>query len=293
MSNSPIRNAESRQRLGRGLAALLGDTKSEVEVTGTTSGIKNVPIEFVRSNSKNPRQVFSEQDLEDLAASIHERGIIQPIIVRAVAGASDAYEIVAGERRWRAAQKAGQHSVPIICMQLTDREALEFSIVENVQRSDLNALEEARGYARLAAEYGYSHADIGRVIGKSRSHVANTLRLLGLPDHTQSLLMTGALSAGHARALLGVSNPDAVADSVVSRGLSVREVEKLADSIKSSTELKQEPERDPVTRDLENRVSLALGIKVKILYNKRTQEIHIPFNDIEQLEYISSKLLAE
>jgi ParB family chromosome partitioning protein len=294
MSTSPSRSANSRQRLGRGLAALLGDSKPEVEDTSISPGIKHVPIEFVRSNSRNPRQAFSESELEDLAASIRERGIIQPIIVRPVAGASDAYEIVAGERRWRAAQRAGHHSVPIICMQLTDREALEFSIVENVQRADLNALEEARGYARLAAEYGYSHSDIGRVIGKSRSHVANTLRLLALPEHTQQLLTSGAISAGHARALLGVPNPDSVADSVVSRGLSVREVERLSDSAKSSTpQLKHSSENDPVTKDLKNRISLALGLNVEILYNKRIRELRIPFKNVEQLEYICSKLVVE
>jgi ParB family chromosome partitioning protein len=179
-------------------------------------------------------------------------------------------------------------------MPLTDREALEFSIVENVQRTDLNALEEAHGYARLASEYGYSHSDIGRVIGKSRSHVANTLRLLALPEHSQQLLTSGAISAGHARALLGVPNPDSVADSVVARGLSVREVERLSDSLKSpAPQLKHGSARDPVTKDLENRVSLALGLSVEIINNKRIHEIRIPFKDIEQLEYICGKLAVE
>ena len=157
---------------------------------------------------RNPRQAFDEAELEDLAASIRERGIIQPIIVRPISGTSDAYEIVAGERRWRAAQKAGQHSVPIISMEIADREALELAIIENVQRADLNPLEEAGGYGRLAADHGYSHSDIARVVGKSRSHVANTLRLTALPSHTRELLSAGAITAGHARALLSLSDPN-------------------------------------------------------------------------------------
>ena len=229
---------------------------------------------------------------EELAASICERGIIQPIIVRPVVDASDAYEIVAGERRWRAAQRAGQHAVPVISLQITDREALELSIVENVQRSDLNALEEARGYAQLASEYGYSHAEIGQVIGKSRSHVANTLRLLALPEHTRELLSAGALTAGHARALLTTTDPDALADRIVARGLSVRDVEKLSTGEKSpNPKTRTVSESDAVTRDLEHRVSLSLGAEIAIPNTKRAHEIRIKFRDFEQLEYICNKLM--
>ena len=292
MATSSPRNADSRQRLGRGLAALLGDAKSEVDSQDKLQGVRQIPIEFVRSNPRNPRQTFIEADLEELAASIRERGIIQPIVVRPVAAATDTYEIVAGERRWRAAQRAGLHTVPVISLQINDREALELSIVENVQRADLSALEEAKGYAQLASDYGYSHSEIGRVIGKSRSHVANTLRLLALPEHTRSLLASGALTAGHARALLATNDPDGIADRIVARGLSVRDVEKLGGGEQSP--VSPEPkilDADPVTRDLENRVSLSLGARIAIQNTKRTREIRIKFRDLDQLEYICNKLL--
>jgi ParB family chromosome partitioning protein len=292
MASSSPRNADTKQRLGRGLAALLGDAKSEVDAQDKFHGVRQIPIEFVRSNPRNPRQTFNEADLEELAASIRERGIIQPIVVRPVPAATDTYEIVAGERRWRAAQRAGLHTVPVIAMQINDKEALELSIVENVQRADLNALEEAKGYAQLASDYGYSHSDIGRVIGKSRSHVANTLRLLALPEHTRDLLATGALTAGHARALLATSDPDAIADRIVARGLSVRDVEKLNTGEQSPTSPEPKPlDADPVTRDLENRVSLSLGAQIAIQNTKRIREVRIKFKDLDQLEYICNKLL--
>jgi len=292
MASSSPRNADSRQRLGRGLAALLGDAKSEAGSQEKWEGVRQIPIEFIRSNSRNPRQSFNEAELEELAASIRERGIIQPIVVRPVAAATDTFEIVAGERRWRAAQRAGLHSVPIISLQINDREALELSIVENVQRADLNALEEAKGYAQLASDYGYSHAEIGRVIGKSRSHVANTLRLLALPEHTRNLLASGALTAGHARALLTTSDPNGIADRIVARGLSVRDVEKLSGGEQSPASPDTKPvDADPVTRDLENRISLSLGAQIAIQNTKRTREIRIKFKDLEQLEYICNKLL--
>lgn len=222
--------SEPRSRLGRGLAALLGDVDENAngQSPETLQGVKQVPIEFLRSSAKNPRQHFQEADLAELADSIRERGIIQPILVRPLAGTRDTFEIVAGERRWRAAQQAGLHSVPVIPLQVGDREALEIAIVENVQRADLNALEEAAGYARLAVEYGYNQSDIARVVGKSRSHVANTLRLSNLPAHTQELLSTGAISAGHARALLALPDPNSIADKIVAQGLSVRETERLS-----------------------------------------------------------------
>lgn len=292
MTTSPTRNPDSKQRLGRGLAALLGEAKSEADAPERLQGVRQIPVEFVRSNSRNPRQVFDEAELEELAASIRERGIIQPIVVRPVADATDTYEIVAGERRWRAAQRAGLHTVPVISLQLTDREALELSIVENVQRSDLTALEEAKGYAQLASEYGYNHAEIGRVIGKSRSHVANTLRLLALPEHVRNLLASGALTAGHARALLTTTDPNAIADRIVARGLSVRDVEKLSGGDESTTTPPpKQADADPVTRDLEHRVSLSLGAQIAIQNTKRAREIRIKFRDLEQLEYICNKLL--
>jgi ParB family transcriptional regulator, chromosome partitioning protein len=291
MANSTPRNTEPRQRLGRGLAALLGDNRADAPPASQMANVRQVPIEFVRSNSRNPRIHFDEAELEELAASIKERGIIQPIIVRPVSGAADAYEIVAGERRWRAAQRAGQHTVPIISLNIADREALELSIVENVQRADLSALEEAKGYAQLASEYGYNQSDIGRIVGKSRSHVANTLRLLALPEHTQELLRSGAISAGHARALLSLPNPDAVADRIVARGLTVRDVEKLNTVTTPPVVEPKIRDPDPVTKSLEERLSLALGVKAAIQNSKRSREIRIKFKDFEQLEYICNKLM--
>lgn len=292
MSNSPIRNSENRARLGRGLAALLGDSRVEVNSQTNIQGVKQVPIEFVRSNPRNPRKHFDESDLDDLAASIREKGIIQPIVVRVVDGVGDTYEIVAGERRWRAAQRAGQHTVPVLPMQLSDREAVELSIIENVQRADLNALEEARGYSQLAAEYGYNHSDIGKIIGKSRSYIANTLRLLALPEHTQELLSSGAISPGHARALLPLDNPNAVADRIVANGLTVRDVENLSSSEKSSTPAKVRVIDDPNTRELERKISECLGVDAKIVNGIRTRQIRIKFKTLEQLDHICGKLIA-
>ncbi len=292
MTDSSGRNPETRPRLGRGLAVLVGDAAYSGAEREFLQGVKQAPIEFIRPTSKNPRQDFNEIELEELAASIRERGIIQPIIVRPVAGVSDTYEIVAGERRWRAAQRAGLHTVPVIALKISDREALELSIVENVQRADLSALEEARGYAQLASEYGYNHMEIGRVVGKSRSHVANTLRLLALPEHARELLTTGALTAGHARALLSVEDPNAVADQIVARGLTVRDVEKLGAAGKPpQARSKPKSASDPSTNDLIKRLSISLGAIVDIRNTERTREIRIHFNNLEQLEYICNKLL--
>ena len=183
MAEDVSRTVENRPRLGRGLAALLGG--ANLQHAELARGARQAPIEFLRPNPRNPRKRFDDSELDELAASIKERGIIQPVVVRAIAGAADAYEIIAGERRWRAAQRAGLHEVPVIVVEAGDREALEIAIVENVQRADLNALEEAAGYAQLGETYGYSHGDIARVVSKSRSHVANTIRLTHLPEHTR------------------------------------------------------------------------------------------------------------
>ena len=203
MAEDAARPHEHRPRLGRGLAALLGDAGDEQAAVDRSRGVRKTPIEFLRPNPRNPRKTFSEDELEELTASIRERGVIQPVLVRAIPRVADAYEIIAGERRWRAAQRAGQHEIPILVLDVGDREALEIAIVENVQRADLNALEEAAGYAQLGAEHGYNQSDIARVVGKSRSHIANTIRLTNLPAHTQGLLASGAISAGHARASRG------------------------------------------------------------------------------------------
>src|SRR5262250_2019535 len=212
-----------RSRLGRGLAALIGDVGEESAALERTRGQRRVPIEFLRPNPRNPRRNFPEAELDELAASIRERGIIQPILVRTARGAADSYEIIAGERRWRAAQRAGTHEVPIVLLEVSDKEALELAIIENVQRSDLNALEEANGYQALADEFKYSQDDIAKIVGKSRSHVTNTVRLLRLPDGVQEFIRSGKISAGHARALLGQPDPETLAQAIVAQGLSVRQ----------------------------------------------------------------------
>src|SRR5437868_5063661 len=187
-----------KSRLGRGLAALIGDVGDENAVLERTRSQRRVPIEFLRPNPRNPRRLFADAEIDELAASIRERGIIQPILVRTVRGAADQYEIIAGERRWRAAQRAGLHDVPVILLEVGDREALELAIIENIQRTDLNALEEAMGYQALTDEFRHGQDEIARIVGKSRSHVANTLRLLKLPDAVKALIHDGKLSAGHA-----------------------------------------------------------------------------------------------
>jgi ParB family chromosome partitioning protein len=292
MAEDAVRHNEHRPRLGRGLAALLGDSRDENMSADPTHVAQKVPIEFLRPNPRNPRKAFAEEDLEELTASIRERGIIQPVLVRTIRAGANAYEIIAGERRWRAAQRAELHEIPILVVEASDREALEIAIVENIQRTDLNALEEANGYAQLAAEHGYNHSEIARVVCKSRSHITNTLRLATLPEHTRALLSSGAISAGHARALLAVVDPNSVADRVVAQGLTVRDVERLGEN---SGKLVRRPARlpiaaDPDTRALEENLSHTLGVKVSIRHLDETGEIRIEFRGFEQLEDFCRRL---
>ncbi len=294
MEQENTRAHEHRPRLGRGLAALLGETSLEDQASEKSRGVRKAPIEFLRANPKNPRKIFSENDLDELTDSVRERGVLQPILVRAVARVSDAYEIVAGERRWRAAQRAGLHDVPIIVLEVSDREALEIAIIENVQRSDLNALEEASGYIQLAAEHGYSHADIAKVVGKSRSHIANTTRLLNLPDHARDLLSSGAISAGHARALLAVDNPNSVADRIVEQGLTVRDVERLGENSGKTTRARTKTTGrvDADTKALEDKLALTLGARVKILHSGDNGELRVTFSNFDQLDDFCRRLTA-
>lgn len=290
MAEDVSRVIENRPRLGRGLAALLGGANGQP--TEAPRGARHTPIEFLRPNPRNPRKRFDDAELDELAASIKERGIIQPVIVRAIPGVADAYEIIAGERRWRAAQRAGLHEIPLIVLEAGDREALEIAIVENVQRADLNALEEAAGYAQLGADYGYSHGDIARVVGKSRSHVANTFRLAGLPEHTRSLLAGGQISAGHARALLAVADPNALADRIVAEGLTVRDIERFGEnSGKTTRPRKGAPTVDADTRALQDKLGLELGTKVTIRHSGESGEIRIAFRNLDQFEDFCRRLL--
>ena len=289
---------ETRPRLGRGLAALIGDAGDESAALRRARGQKKIPIEFLRPNPRNPRKSFDEAELDDLTRSIEEKGIIQPILARTVAGVADLYEIIAGERRWRAAQKIGLHEVPIIVVEADDKQALELAIIENVQRANLNALEEAQGYQQLEHEFGYSQQDLAKIIGKSRSHVANTLRLLKLPERTKRLLAEGALSAGHARALLTIADADAIADRIVAKGLSVRDVEKIAQTAaarqagKSATAFDKNAETDKNadTRALEKSLCDVLGLSVTIAAHGEAGEIRIRYKTLEQLDDLCRKL---
>lgn len=295
---------EQRSRLGRGLAALIG----EMEPPATPAprggagrgGPRRVPIEHVRPNPRNPRRAFLEEGLEDLTASIREKGIIQPIVVRPLKGA-DAFEIVAGERRWRAAQRVALHEVPVVVLELTDREALEIAIIENVQRADLNAVEEAQGYEALMEEFDYSQTDLAKVIGKSRSHIANTLRLLKLPEGVKTYLADGRLSAGHARALIGTPDPERMAKDVVEKGLSVREVEALAKTRAALTGgapavapkggKPAAPERKSADiRALEKRLTDLLGLGVSLDGKGEAGELRIRYASFDQLDDICRRL---
>ena len=287
---------QGRSRLGRGLAALIGDVGDEIGALERARGQRRVPVEFLRPSARNPRRNFTEGDLEDPTASIRERGILQPIIVRSIAGMVDAYEIIAGERRWRAAQRAELHDVPVILVEADDREALEIAIVENVQRTDLNAIEEAAGYERLIAEFGYTQNDLARVIGKSRRHVANTLRLSKLPESVRQMVSEGAVSAGHARALLSVSDPELMAKRIVDEGMSVRDIERVVQEeargeTKSAVPAKPKVEKDPDTRALEKTLEEALGLSVSIAHRANgTGEVKISYKTLEQLDALCHRL---
>jgi ParB family chromosome partitioning protein len=284
----------ARSRLGRGLAALIGDVGDEAAAIERTRSQRRVPLEFLRPNPRNPRRIFSEIELDELAASIRERGIIQPILVRTIRGTADAYEIIAGERRWRAAQRAGLHDVPVVLLEVDDREALELAIIENVQRTDLNALEEAMGYEALAHEFKYGQDEIAKIVGKSRSHVTNTLRLLKLPDSVKAYLNDGKISAGHARALLGEADPEALARTIVERGLNVRQVEALVQEHAASAGKVATPrprgEKDADTVALEKRLSDVLGLVVKIEHRGHGGELRIKYRNLEQLDEVIRRL---
>ncbi|MGO4175653.1 ParB/RepB/Spo0J family partition protein [Bosea sp. TAF32] len=290
---------QGRSRLGRGLAALIGDVGEEIGAIERARGQRKVPVEFLRPSARNPRRSFVEEDLDELTTSIRERGILQPIIVRSIPGMVDAYEIIAGERRWRAAQRAELHDVPVILVEADDREALEIAIVENVQRTDLNAIEEAAGYERLIAEFGYTQNDLARVIGKSRSHVANTMRLSKLPESVRKMVSEGAVSAGHARALLSVSEPELMARRIVDEGMSVRDIERVVqeeargETTKSVALSKPKVEKDPDTRALEKALEEALGLSVSIAHRANgSGEVRIGYKTLEQLDALCHRLKA-
>lgn len=281
-----------RLRLGRGLAALIGEAGDEKTVLDRARGARRVPIELLRPNPQNPRINFGDEGLDELAASIKERGVLQPIIARQLGGDADAFEIIAGERRWRAAQKAGLHDVPVLVVEADDRQSLEFAIIENVQRADLNALEEAFGYERLIASFNYVQADVAKVVGKSRSHVANTLRLLNLSESIKDKLHKGALSAGHARALLMMDDADSVAERIVNEGLTVRDVERLAQTAPETKQTSSKPksEKDLDTKALEKALADVIGLSVSIDHKAKGGTVSIKYATLEQLDGLCRRL---
>jgi len=284
---------EGRSRLGRGLAALIGDAGAPPAATVERArGQRRVPIEFLKPNPKNPRHNFAAADLDELTASIRERGIIQPVIVRSIKGSKDSYEIVAGERRWRAAQRAGLHDIPIVALEVSDSEALELAIIENVQRADLNPLEEAGGYQALADEYRRSHEDIAKIVGKSRSHVSNTLRLLKLPETVRAYIRDGKISAGAARTLIGQPNPEALAQEIVERGLNVRQVEALAKDhgITSGKAPKKRVVKNADTLAVERRLTDALGLTVTIEHRSKGGVLQVGYRNLDQLDEVIRRL---
>lgn len=306
----------SKKRLGRGLAALIGemdqpissepksDVSQSADVQSAVNSDRSVAVELIRQNPNNPRRTFSDEHLEDLTRSIAEHGIVQPILVRPVSAAQTGedlggaqYEIIAGERRWRAAQKAKLHEVPIIIRDVDDKQALELAIIENVQRADLNPVEEALGYQQLIDEYDYSQNDLGTAIGKSRSHVANTLRLLKLPSKVQSFVTGGSLSAGHARALITSTTPEDLADRIIKEGLSVRQIEVLvqkqleAPKGDNAHETKSLDFKSADIKALEQQIEDVLGLKIDIRNKPNNKgEIRVKYKNLEQLDEICERL---
>jgi ParB family chromosome partitioning protein len=252
---------------------------------------RSLPLASLRASRFNPRRNFSETQLEELAVSIRERGLVQPLVVRPAGGEGETYEIVAGERRWRAAQLAQLHEVPVVVRALSDQEAIEIAIIENVQREDLNAIEEGEGYRLLMDGHGYTQEDLAKVIGKSRSHLANTLRLLKLPESVQDLVRAGELSAGHARALIGRPDAAALAVRIVNKGLTVRQAEALTQE-REAPKTKQRKSKDADTRAAESELHEALGLDVEIRKGKGEKgELRIRYTSLDQLEDLRHRLL--
>jgi ParB family chromosome partitioning protein len=283
-------------RLGRGLAALIGDVGDETSVADSGRKPRRAAIENLRPNPRNPRRLFTDAELDELADSIRERGIIQPIVVRVLEG--DKFEIIAGERRWRAAQRAGLHDVPIAIIEANDAQSLEFAIIENVQRADLNPIEEASGYLALMDDFNRTQDEVAHIVGKSRPHVANTMRLLKLSEPVKQLVRAGKISAGHARLLVGQPNALMIAHEIIDKGLSVRQVE--ADMRKDGAAQAREVQRearglptgakDPDTRALERRLSDVLGLEVSVDHRGENGTLRIKYRSLEQLDAILKKL---
>ena len=292
-------NINKKKGLGRGLSHLFGEAEAayrggepQTAPSAAPSGLRTLPVTHLQPGKFQPRRHFDETALAELSDSIRVHGLLQPILIRPI-GAGDRYEIVAGERRWRAAQRAGLHDVPVIVQALEDSQALEIALIENLQRQDLSALEEAEGYQRLIDEFQHSHTALGELVGKSRSHIANTLRLLGLPESVKRLVQEGKLSAGHARALLGAPNIDVLARLVVGRGLSVRQTEQLANQAKAPAKPAKggkSARKDADLMALERDMSAQLGLKLSIDSRGKGGTVSIEYKTLDQLDEILMRL---
>jgi len=298
---------QDRRSLGRGLSALLGDVEEtavpvaddasagDPDAVPVAEGLQTLAVDLIDPNPAQPRRDFAETELAELAASIRERGVIQPVIVRPAPDRPGRFQIVAGERRWRAAQRAQMHDLPAVVRSLDDRAVLELAIIENVQRTDLNPLEEATGYAQLIEKFAYTQEALARIIGKSRSHLANTLRLLQAHERVRELLREGKLSAGHARALINAPDPEALARQVVAKGLTVRQTEQLARKAGASPKQPARPkarEKDADTRMLEGDLSAAIGMSVRIEHAGADGggELRIRYRSLEDLDRLCQSL---
>jgi ParB family chromosome partitioning protein len=282
-----------KRGLGRGLSALLGEAEEIEHAADPQAGVRDIPIELIHRNPDQPRQHFSEAELAELEVSIRDKGVLQPILVRPSPKTQGEYEIVAGERRWRASQRAGLRAIPALVRDVDDNLSYEIAVVENVQRADLNAMEEARAYQALMGRLGYTQEQAAERVGKSRSHVANTLRLLQLPEAVQQHVVTGKLTAGHARALLGAENPEALAERILDGGLSVRDAEALArPQVQGEAKKASGPKRakDADTAALEADLEDALGLSVDIADRGGAGELKIRYATLEQLDEICRRL---
>ena len=288
-----------KRGLGRGLSALLGDVDETENLTVGTpeaaaAGVREIPIELIRRNEYQPRWMFPDEEIEELAASIREKGVLQPILVRPAPEIPGEFEIVAGERRWRASQKAGLKAMPALVRELADGQVLEIAVIENVQRAALNPIEEASAYQQLVEKYGRTQEEVADSVGKSRSHVANTVRLMNLPLPVRDHVLSGKISAGHARAILTADNPEALADEIIARGLSVRDAERLARGgapTKPRAPAQRAP-KDTDTQALESDLSDVLGLDVEVIDKGGVGELRIKYATLEQLDDLCRRLTS-
>ena len=279
----------TKKGLGRGLSSLMGDTETVQTKNSNVGQETKIPIANLKPSPSQPRRLFNKNSINELADSIKAKGLVQPLVVRPSPTDSNSYEIIAGERRWRAAQIAQLHEVPVVIRNFNDTEALEIAIIENVQRSDLSPIEEAAGYKRLIENHGHTQEDLSGIVGKSRSHIANIIRLLSLPQSIQDMITEGKISSGHARAIMNSAFPEQLAEKIINENLSVRDAENLAKDKKGI--VKKLKLKDPDTIDLENKISEKLGLTININHKgKKGGSIKIDYKTLDQLEMITQKL---